>query len=79
VATLLFLLSSGFVPVSAYPGVLQPVVRANPMSVATNALIGLSSGGPVLRPVLETLAWVVPLCLLCGLAAIRRYRRLTDR
>jgi hypothetical protein len=25
-------------------------VRANPMSVATNALIGLSSGGPVLRP-----------------------------
>lgn len=79
VATLLFLLSSGFVPVSAYPGVLQPVVRANPMSVATNALIGLSSGGPVLRPVLETLAWVVPVSLLCGLAAIRRYRRLTDR
>ncbi|MEU6720256.1 ABC transporter permease [Nonomuraea sp. NPDC046802] len=73
--TLAFFLSSGFIPVEAYPGWIQPVVQANPLSTASNALIGLASGGPVLVPVLQTLAWAVGLGGLCGLLAVRAYRK----
>jgi ABC transporter DrrB family efflux protein len=73
---MLFFLSVGFVPVEGFPGFLQPLVRINPMSCAVNALIGLSSGGPVLVPVLQTLAWTVGLVALFATLAIRRYRRL---
>jgi ABC-2 type transport system permease protein len=52
----------------------QPVVRANPLSCAVNALMGLSSGGPVLVPTLQTLAWTVGLNALLASAAVRRYR-----
>ncbi|MFF0317638.1 ABC transporter permease [Micromonospora sp. NPDC005252] len=77
-ATLLFIFSSGFVPVSAFPSVVQPVVRANPFSVATEALVGLSSGGPVRWPVLQTLAWVLGLGTVCLLVAVRRFGRRAD-
>jgi ABC-type multidrug transport system permease subunit len=70
----LFFLSTGFVPVDGFPGALQPIVRANPLSCAVNALAGLSSGGPVLVPVLQTLAWTVGLTALLAPAAIARYR-----
>jgi ABC-2 type transport system permease protein len=49
-------------------------VRANPLSCAVNALVGLSSGGPVLVPTLQTLAWTAGLTALLAPAAIRRYR-----
>ncbi|SCG39807.1 ABC transporter permease [Micromonospora humi] len=78
-ATLLFIFSSGFVPVSAFPSVVQPLVRANPFSTATEALVGLSSGGPVLAPVLQTLAWVLGLGGVCLLVAVRRFARRTAR
>ncbi|GAB3934915.1 hypothetical protein GCM10027614_08780 [Micromonospora vulcania] len=78
-ATLLFIFSSGFVPVSAFPSVVQPVVRANPFSVATEALVGLSTGGPVLVPVLQTLAWVLGLGTVCLLVAVRRFANRTGR
>jgi ABC-2 type transport system permease protein len=70
----LFFLSTGFVPVEGFPSALQPIVRANPLSCAVNALAGLSSGGPVLVPVLQTLAWTVGLTALLAPAAIARYR-----
>ncbi|HWJ96696.1 MAG TPA: ABC transporter permease [Acidimicrobiales bacterium] len=73
---MLFFLSSGFVPVAGFPGWLQPVVRANPLSVAVEALIGLSAGGPVLVPVLQTAAWITALTLLLAPSAVRRYRSL---
>lgn len=71
---MLFFLSVGFVPVDGFPGVVQPIVRINPMSCAVNALIGLSSQGPVLVPVLQTMAWVVGLSALLAFDAIRRFR-----
>jgi ABC-2 type transport system permease protein len=77
-ATLLFIFSSGFVPVSAFPSVVQPIVRANPFSTATEALVGLSSGGPVAAPVLQTLGWVVGLGGLCLAVTLRRYRARTE-
>ncbi len=72
---MLFFLSTGFVPVDGYPAALQPVVRANPLSCAVNALMGLSSGGPVLVPAIQTLAWVAVLTAIFGSFAVRRYRR----
>ncbi|MFD9942808.1 ABC transporter permease [Nonomuraea sp. NPDC059023] len=72
--TLLLFLSSGFVPVEQFPGWLQPVVRANPLSLAGDALVGLSSGGPVLVPVLFTAAWAVAVTAILAPLALRLYR-----
>lgn len=73
---MLFFLSTGFVPVDGFPGYLQPIVRANPLSCAVNAMIGLSSGGPVLTPLVQALAWTAGLTLLFGVSAVARYRRM---
>lgn len=74
-ATLLMFFNSGFVPVAAYPPWLQPVVAAQPMSCAIDAMRGLSLGGPVLIPVLQTLAWTFGMVLLFLIPAIRGYKR----
>ena len=74
---MLFFLSTGFVPVEGFPGYLQPIVRANPMSTAVATLQGLSAGGPVLTPFLQTIAWVAGLTVVLAPSAIRRYSRLT--
>jgi oleandomycin transport system permease protein len=67
--------SSVFAPPETMPGWLQPFVRVNPISVATDALRGLL-GGPVLAPALKTIAWTVALAVVFRPLAIRRYRRL---
>ncbi|GGL51462.1 ABC transporter permease [Planomonospora parontospora] len=72
--TLLLFLSSGFVPVEQFPGWLQPVVRANPLSLACDALTGLSGGGPVLLPVLFTAAWAVGATAVFLPLAVRRLK-----
>jgi oleandomycin transport system permease protein len=51
--------SSVFVAASTMPGWLQPFVRVDPISVATDALRGLLLGDPALTPVLRTIAWTV--------------------
>ncbi|GAA3734358.1 ABC transporter permease [Salinactinospora qingdaonensis] len=76
-ATLLFILSSGFVPLETFPGFLQPLVWANPLSSATQALIGLSHGGPVAVPLLVTLAWTAGVGILSVVLVARRYRELS--
>lgn len=48
----------------------------NPISVATDALRGLLLGGPVLTPVLKTIAWTVALAVVFGTLAIRQHYRL---
>lgn len=72
----LFFFSTGFVPAEGFPPALQPLVRANPLSCAVDALMGLSQGGPTLVPVLQTLAWTVALTALFAPVAIRRSRRM---
>ncbi|WP_019931174.1 ABC transporter permease [Nocardia sp. BMG111209] len=67
--------NSGFVPVDNYPGWLQPVVRAQPMSCAIEAMRHFLLGGPLLVPVLQTLAWSAGLALVFGALAVRGYRR----
>jgi oleandomycin transport system permease protein len=68
--------SSAFVAASTMPGWLQPFVRINPISVTTDALRGLWLGGPVLAPVLKTIAWTIALAAVFTPLAIRQYRRL---
>jgi ABC transporter DrrB family efflux protein len=74
---LLFFLSSGFVPLEAFPAWLEPVVQVNPLSIADEALVGLSAGGPVLSPLLWLLCWSVGMTVVCGALAVRRFRLLT--
>lgn len=71
-----FFLSSGYMPISAFPGWVQPVVRLNPVSLASEALMGLSSGGPVLLPALGMLGWAVGISAICGVVMVRRFRGL---
>ena len=73
--TLLLFFNSGFVPVQAYPTWLQPVVAAQPMSCAVDAMKALALGGPTLTPVLQTLAWSLGMVLVFLYPAIKGYRR----
>jgi daunorubicin resistance protein C len=74
VCFLLLFFNSGMVPIDVFPGWLQPVVRAQPMSPAIEAMRGLADGGPTLRPVLQSVAWVVGLVAVFGPIAVRGYR-----
>ncbi|WP_228823328.1 ABC transporter permease [Nocardia blacklockiae] len=70
--------NSGFVPVQNYPGWLQPVVRAQPMSCAIEAMRNFMLGGPLAVPVLQTLAWAVGLIAVFGALAVRGYRNAAE-
>lgn len=72
-ATLLLFFSTGFAPLNAFPGFLQPAVAANPLSCAANAAIGLTSGGAIAVPLAQTAGWVVGITALAGPAAVRLY------
>lgn len=74
VCFLLLFFNSGMVPVDVFPGWLEPIVRAQPMSPAIETMRGLAGGGPVLWPTLQSLAWVVGLVAVFGPMAVRGYR-----
>ena len=73
VCFLLLFFNSGMVPIDVFPD-WQPVVRAQPMSPAIEAMRALADGGPTLWPVLQSLAWVVGLIVVFGPMAVRGYR-----
>jgi oleandomycin transport system permease protein len=56
--------SNVFVPAQSMPGWLQPVVKANPVSILSDATRGLLVGGPVATPVMQSLLWTI------GIAAV---------
>ncbi|MFG2603305.1 ABC transporter permease [Streptomyces sp. NPDC048514] len=70
----LTMLSSGYMPRDAFPSAIRPVVAANPVSTAVEALVGLSHGGPLLVPVLATVAWTVGVSVLCAFVTVRKFR-----
>jgi ABC-2 type transport system permease protein len=74
VCFLLLFFNSGMVPIDVFPDWLQPVVRAQPMSPAIEAMRALADGGPTLWPVLQSAAWVVGLVAVFGPIAVRGYR-----
>lgn len=73
--------SSVFVPVDTMPGWLQAFARVNPVTVAANAVRGLTYGMPPGQSVWPwvgyTLLWVAGLLVVFGTLAVRRYRRIT--
>jgi ABC-2 type transport system permease protein len=66
---------TGFVPVEQYPDWVQPVVRYQAMSPAVDAMRGLSVGGPVLWPMVSTLAWCAGIFAVCLWPIMVGYRR----
>lgn len=70
--------NSGFVLVENYPGWLQPAVRAQPMSCAIEAMRNFTLGGPLLVPMLQTMAWSAGLVAVFGVLAVRGYRKAAE-
>ncbi len=66
---------TGLVPVDKYPDWVQPLVRYQPMSTAVDAMRGLSVGGPVLTPMLGTIAWSAGIFLVCLRPIMVGYRK----
>jgi len=73
-AMVVFFLSSGFLPVANFPAFVRPVVEANPLSLAADAMRGLASDGPVQGPLLWTLAWCAGGTAVAGFFALRKFR-----
>ncbi len=67
--------SSAFAPVDTMPGWLQAFVKANPVTSVIDAARGLMLGGPVAKPVLQSIAWMIVITAVFAPLAIGRYRR----
>ncbi len=78
-ASLMMFFSTGFVPLVAFPTWIQPVVHNQPMSVAVDAMRGLSDQGPIARPLLLTLAWSGAAMLVFAVPAAIGFRRASRR
>lgn len=70
----LLFFNTGFVPLDAFPGALQPLVRSSPHTAVSDALLGLSDGGPVAGPLLRTLLWSAAITGGSATTAVRRFR-----
>jgi oleandomycin transport system permease protein len=67
--------SSIFASPSNMPGWLQPVVKANPLTVVSDATRGLLLGGPVATPLWQSAAWIAGITVVFFTLAVRGYRR----
>ncbi|MHA3701741.1 ABC transporter permease [Jatrophihabitans sp. YIM 134969] len=67
--------SNAYVPTDSLPGWLQAFVKVNPASHLVEAIRGLTVGGPILQPVLITLAWMAGLLVVFVPLATRAYKR----
>jgi oleandomycin transport system permease protein len=67
--------SNVFVEADTMPGWLQAFVKVNPATHLTSSVRGLMLGGPVARPVIYTLCWMVGLLAAFFPLAVRMYRR----
>jgi ABC transporter DrrB family efflux protein len=66
--------SSIFAPAATMPGWLQAFVKVNPVTVVTDATRGLTLGGPVARPMLESAIWLAGITAVSWALAVRGYR-----
>jgi len=71
----LLFLSRGMVPIGAYPGWAQPIVRFNPATAYVTAMDRLARGGELVKPILGSLAWTVGIIAVFGTIAVRAVRR----
>jgi daunorubicin resistance protein C len=75
VTSLLMFFNSGFSPIDAYPEVLQPLVRNQPMTCAIETMRALATGGPVAESLTKTVIWALGAILIFTYPALRGYRR----
>jgi oleandomycin transport system permease protein len=67
--------SNVFVQTKSMPGWLQPVVKANPVSILADAARGLMVGGPVARPVIWSLLCAAAIAAVFAPLAVARFKR----
>lgn len=67
--------SNVFVPEETMPGWIQAVVKANPVTILSDAARGLMVGGPVARPVLYTLLWGLAIIAVFAPLSVWRFKR----
>lgn len=77
-AVLMFF-STGFVPLDQFPRPIQPFVEHQPVSCAIEAMRGVSLGGPVLAPMVETLLWSAGIVAACAIPMAIGYRSASMR
>ncbi len=75
----LLFFSQGLVPLEAYPGWAQPLVRVNPATAYVVSLDHLARGGELVRPISYAMAWSLGMTLVFGAIAIRRLASAADR
>ncbi|WP_436838560.1 ABC transporter permease [Nocardia nova] len=74
-SSLLMFFSTGFVPLSAYPGWAQPVVAHQPMSLAIDTMHAALLGDVIRGPLTATLAWSLGAMAVFAVPAAIGYRR----
>jgi len=67
--------SNAFVHTEKMPGWLQAWVKANPVTALSDALRGLFVAGPVARPVVQSLLWMVGFTVVFAPLAVRAFKR----
>jgi ABC transporter DrrB family efflux protein len=72
-AIALAFISSAFAPVADLAGWMQPIARANPVTLAAAVIRALAAGGPLAAPLLELAGWLAALILIPGILAARRW------
>lgn len=75
ITSLMMFFNSGFSPIEAYPEILQPLVRNQPMTCAIETMRALAIGGPVAESLIKTIAWAVGAIVIFAYPALRGYRR----
>jgi ABC-2 type transport system permease protein len=66
--------SSGVIPTQTLPSWVRLEIRLQPMWATIESMRGLAQGGPVLFPLLVTVAWALGLAAVLGPLAVRGYR-----
>ncbi len=71
----LMLASTAFAPAETMPGWLQPFVKYQPISAASDAVRGLADGSPAGEDILLALAWTAALLLVFGPLTVSLYKK----
>lgn len=69
--------SSAFVDPSTFPALLEPIAKANPFTIVTNAARALYNGNPVGNDALASLAWSLGIIVVFAGLSIRKFNRST--
>lgn len=69
--------SSAFVDPSTFPALLEPIAKANPFTIVTNAARALYNGNPVGNDAVYSLAWSLGIIVVFAGLSIRKFNRST--